>query len=419
MRRIIMLLTAAVVIVWAGVAWLLLAPAGAQNGGSLSLSGTLEAKQVAVVAEVAGQVARLPVREGDAVQAGAVLVELDTAMQDAQIARAEAAVEAARANLAQVQAGARSEQLDRARSALDREIAARDGAERAVKDLQAILGNPQDLDAQIATTQAQLKAAEAAVTQAQNQRRAAEIVRDRYQGQSSPEGRAQFQAADAQVRAADAGIQAALANRDGVQNLLNLLVAMRANPLSLKSQLHAAQARLSQAEASVLMARAELDGLLAGPRPEEVAVAQAGLEQAQAALEQLRVQRQKMTLTAPISGQVAVLSVHGGENVQPGSKLMTLANLDDMRLTLYVPETQVGHVQVGQSVQVTVDGLPGRRFTGRVYFISPRAEFTPSAVQTKDERAKTVFMVKVRVDNPDHALKPGMPADAVVQVSNP
>jgi HlyD family secretion protein len=313
-----------------------------------------------------------------------------------------------------VKAGARAEQKDQARAALDRETALRDGAARGVKDLQAILDNPQELDAQIAQADAQLKAAEAAVVQAGNAKHAAEVVRDQYQGASSPDGRAQFQAAEAQVRAADAGILAAQANRDGVQSALGLLRAMRANPIALNSQLHAAQARLDQAEASVLMAAAALDGLLAGARPAETALAQAQVEQAQAALDQLMVQRDKMTLRAPSAGVVTSLPVRAGENVQPGAKLLTLADLESMHLTLYVPETQIGLVKVGQTARVTVDGMPSRVFEGTVYFISPRAEFTPASVQTKEERAKTVFLVRVRLPNPQHELKPGMPADATL-----
>jgi HlyD family secretion protein len=83
-------------------------------------------------------------------------------------------------------------------------------------------------------------------------------------------------------------------------------------------------------------------------------------------------------------------------------------------LTLYVPETRIGRVRVGQSVSVAVDGVSGRTFEGTVTFISPRAEFTPAAVQTKEERAKTVFLVRVKLPNPGRDLKPGMPADATL-----
>jgi multidrug resistance efflux pump len=99
----------------------------------------------------------------------------------------------------------------------------------------------------------------------------------------------------------------------------------------------------------------------------------------------------------------------------PGVSLFTLANLDQVELNLYIPETQIARVKVGQRVVVSVDSFPNRAFEGRVTHIASQAEFTSSTVQTKEERTKTVFAVKVAIANPDHALKPGMPADAVIQ----
>lgn len=381
----------------------------------LETSGTIEAKKIAVVVEVGGQISALAVREGDVVAAGAVLAQLDTAFLDAQIARAQAGVDAARANLAQVKAGARAEQVEQARAALAKATVTRDGAAQALKNVQAIRDNPQELDAQIAQARAQLQAAQAAVTQAENQVKAAKIARERYQGATSLEDRAAFQIADSQTRAAEAGVQAARAARDGAQVALDLLLAMRANPIQLNAQLHAAQAGYAQAAAAVEIAQANLDGVLASATKEQIAIAEAQVLQAEAALEQLLVQRDKMTLRAPSAGLVTALPVRVGENVQPGNQLLTLANLDAVHLTLYVPETQIGRVKVGQRVRVTVDGLPGRTFNGEVYFIASQSEFTPTTVQTKEERAKSVFMVKVRLANPDHALKPGMPADAVIE----
>lgn len=397
-----------------GAFWRVYATSVVTETGALTMSGTIEAKQVAVVVEVGGQIAELAVHEGDRVAAGAVLARLDPALQEAQIARAEAGVAAARANLAQVKAGARPELIQQARATLDRAIAGRDGALQALKDVQAIRQNPQELDGQIAQVRAQLQAAEAGIAQAEAQLRAARIVYDRYQGATTLEDRAQFQAAEAQVRAAEAGVKAAQAARDGAQVTLDLLQAIRANPLAIDAQVHAAQARYDQAVAGVELAQANLDGLLAGATPEEIAIAEAQLQQVEAALEQLRVQRDKMTLRAPIAGQVLALPVKVGETVQPGSKLLTLANLDTVYLTLYVPETQIGQIRTGQPVSVRVDGLPGRTFAGQVVFIASEAEFTPTTVQTKEERTQTVFRVKVRLANPEHLLKPGMPADAVI-----
>ena len=409
------ILVASVVIVAIGIA--AIGCSGAMTMTSqtpLETSGTIEAKKVAVVVEVGGQVSTLSVREGDVVAAGAVLAQLETSFLDAQIARAQAGVDTARANLAQVKAGARSEQVDQARAALAKATVTRDGAAQSLKNVQAIRDNPQELDAQIAQARAQHQAAQAAVTQAENQVKAAKIARDRYQGATSLEDRAAFQIADSQTRAAEAGVQAARAARDGAQVALDLLLALRANPIQLNTQLHAAQAGYAQAAAAVEIAQANLDRVLAGATKEQIAIAEAQVQQTEAALEQLQVQRDKMTLRAPSAGLVTALPVRVGENVQPGNQLLTLANLDAVHLTLYVPETQIGRVKVGQRVRVTVDGLSGRTFDGEVYFIASQSEFTPTTVQTKEERAKSVFMVKVRLANPDRMLKPGMPADAVM-----
>jgi multidrug resistance efflux pump len=105
---------------------------------------------------------------------------------------------------------------------------------------------------------------------------------------------------------------------------------------------------------------------------------------------------------------------HEGENALPGTSLLSLGNLDAVELTIYVPEPQVGRVQLDQTAAVSVDSFPGETFAGRVVWISDEAEFTPKNIQTTEERINTVFAVKISTPNPDHKLKPGMPADAKV-----
>ncbi|HID86124.1 MAG TPA: efflux RND transporter periplasmic adaptor subunit, partial [Anaerolineae bacterium] len=166
---------------------------------------------------------------------------------------------------------------------------------------------------------------------------------------------------------------------------------------------------------AVAVARAQLEALRAGPTEEQVAVAQAQVRQAEAALKTLQVQLEKMTLKAPRDGLVVERLVHVGEMAAPGMPLLKIADLNQVELTIYIPEIDIGRVRVGQTVEVTVDSFPGRIFTGKVVFIASQAEFTPKNVQTKEERVSLVFAVKARIPNPDHALKPGMPADAVIR----
>jgi len=392
----------------------LVLPFGAPAAGSMQSSGTLESRSVAVVAEVGGQLDSLAVREGDVVTSGQLVAQIDPILQDAQIARAQAAVNTAQAQLAQSKSGARPEQIQQAQAALDKAVAARDGAQQALNDLLAIRGTPQDIDAQIVQAQGQLNAAESQIPLAETQLRTAKVIFDRYNNIQNNESRVQAAMAAAQVRAAEAGLKVATLSRDGAQATLDLLQQMRNNPLALNAQVHTAQNRVTQAEAAVAVAQAGLDGVQAGPTTEQIAIAQAQVQQAQAALDQLQTQREKMSLRAPAAGVVTSVGVQRGENVQPGSKLMTIANLDEMRFTLYVPETQIGLIKIGQQVQLKVDGLPNRPYQGAIYFISPQGEFTPTTVQTAEERAKTVFMVKARLANPDHTLKPGMFAEATL-----
>jgi multidrug resistance efflux pump len=105
--------------------------------------------------------------------------------------------------------------------------------------------------------------------------------------------------------------------------------------------------------------------------------------------------------------------VHPGEAAVAGVVLLKVTDLDDLRLALYAPEDQVGHVYVGQDVEIRVDSFPEVVFAGVVTRISDKAEFTPKNVQTDQDQASMVFAVRVRVANPEHLLKPGMPADAV------
>jgi multidrug resistance efflux pump len=138
------------------------------------------------------------------------------------------------------------------------------------------------------------------------------------------------------------------------------------------------------------------------------------VEQARAALAKLAVQRDKQTISAPVGGVVLEVNAHEGELAIPGGTMLTLGDLDHVNLTVYVPEDKLGQVKIGQSVAVSVDSFPGQTFEGTVVRIANEAEFTPRNVQTKEERVNMVFAVEVRIPNSDHALKPGLPADAVL-----
>ena len=209
------------------------------------------------------------------------------------------------------------------------------------------------------------------------------------------------------------GVNATAAQKAGLEALLNQLYEKRAHPQDLEAKVDEAIAALAQSEARVAAAQARLDALQAGATPEQVAALQARVAQAQTVLDSLMTRRSMMQITAPMDGVVMDVSVHSGEVAASGATLLTIADLAGTRLTVYLPETQLGHVSLGHAVQVRVDSFPGRVFRGRVAYIADRAEFTPRNVATKEERVNLVFAIEVRLPNEDGALKPGMPADAV------
>lgn len=119
-------------------------------------------------------------------------------------------------------------------------------------------------------------------------------------------------------------------------------------------------------------------------------------------------------LSSPIDGVVLRKNVERGELAFPGTPILVLADLSRPWIKVYVPETKIGLVRIDDSAEITTDSFGGVKFKGKVSSISNKPEFTPKTIQTKEERVKLVFAVKVSLDNPDGRLKPGMPADAVI-----
>jgi len=344
-----------------------------------------------------------------------VLVELDTSLLQAQMAEAEAAVAAAKANLGSVKAGTHPAEILAAQAALHQAIAERDAAQIAWEDAQAIADNPQGIDAQIAGAQTAVDLAVVEIEQAEAQAAGAKAERDQYRAQGSMEEKWLYRVYDYQVQAAQSALEVAKANKKGADQTLAALKALRDHPLALVAQVHMAEGQYEMAVAGVAVAEARLDELKAGPTPEEIAVAEAQVAQAQAAVSALQTQMGKMILSSPIAGIVTSRSAHAGEAAVAGVTLLTVADLDEVTLTIYIPEDELGRVYLGQEVEVRVDSFPGRAFSGTIPYISQQAEFTPKNVQTEKERVNMVFAVRVRLPNPEYLLKPGMPADAILR----
>jgi len=176
-----------------------------------------------------------------------------------------------------------------------------------------------------------------------------------------------------------------------------------------------AESRLKMAEAGHESALQRLRKLQSLARPEEVRAARAKLTQAQSQVRILEKQIADCTVTAPLGGTVTHRLAEPGEMVVQGTPLVTITDLRRVYLLIYLSEVEVGRVRLGQEAEVFIDSRPDRGFTGRITYISSRAEFTPKNVQTREERVKLVFAVKISVDNPEGILKPGLPGDAFIE----
>jgi HlyD family secretion protein len=207
----------------------------------------------------------------------------------------------------------------------------------------------------------------------------------------------------AQVREAEAVSRAAEADRKRIEEVF-------AKGSATTKQRDDAGAGAERAAAALDAAQQQLNRLTRGSRQEEIRMAQAQADLAKVRLAQATKALADCTVKAPMDGMVTTRIREEGEVVGVGTPLVALSRLDEVWLTLFIPEPRVAKVKLGQTAWVMVDGSD-RRIEGKVTFVSPEAEFTPRNVQTREERAKLVYRVRVTVPNPDRMLKPGMPAD--------
>jgi len=176
-----------------------------------------------------------------------------------------------------------------------------------------------------------------------------------------------------------------------------------------------AEAAYEAAQKRYEIAKKNYEIAVEGSRKEEIQAGEAVKEAAEAQVKLIERQIEDATVTIPIDGVISERYVELGEFVSVGSLMATVIDLKHVWVMAYVSEKNLGKVKLGQQGKVMVDSFPDKEFIGKVTYISPEAEFTPKNIQTKEERVKLVFGVKIEVDNPDQELKPGMPADAVIE----
>ncbi len=213
--------------------------------------------------------------------------------------------------------------------------------------------------------------------------------------------------AEATLSRAEAETTRAEADFKRVKNLFEREVVSRRD-------LDNARAAADAAIANVRLARESLTLSRKGPRKERIDQGRARAKESGAALAIARERLSYATLAAPSAGMVMAKHVEPGEQVAPGTPVITIGDMENTWVRAYINETDLGRVKLGQEVRVTTDTYPGKSYQGKISFIASEAEFTPKSVQTQKERVKLVYRIKITIPNPNMELKPGMPADGEI-----
>lgn len=180
-------------------------------------------------------------------------------------------------------------------------------------------------------------------------------------------------------------------------------------------QLDYARSANEVAANALLAAESQYSLLLAGTRPDTVEAQRLEVERSVAVLDISRTQIADTLVTSPLAGRVLSKNYEKGEYVNAGAAIATIGDMGDCWVKVYVSTSQMGQIRLGQEAKVKIDAYPDKTFRGEIKEISQNAEYTPRQSITQRERANMVFAVKVKVDNADETMKPGLPADVVIE----
>lgn len=335
------------------------AEAARPSGGSATVEGT----EVDVVARIPDRIQSIAVDEGDRIEAGAVVVELECKEPRAAFAQAEAAVKAAEAAVDAAKVG-----IDLARHGVDTADRQHEAAEAAAK-----------------ATRTQKPALAVQKAAAERAARRVEQVLPAGGGTAQQLDQAQSQAA----------------------GLAKQMTAVEAAASAQEAQARVIASGRGSAELQVKLAEAQVE---AGMRQ---------VEAARAAQARAAVAVSECKLYAPRGGVVLSRSYEPGEAVTPGARVLTIVDITEVEATFFLPNAELGAAEPGRKVEVVADAYPDRTFEGAIRRVGTEAEFTPRNVQTRDDRDRLVYAVEVVVPNADGALRPGMPVEVHIPGTEP
>ena len=357
------------------------------RSAELYYSGTLESTRSNLSFLVSGKIRKVNLDEGQSVKAGQCIAELEPEEFLARIDQARANMNQAIENRKQLEIT-----LEILQNTLPAEVSR---AESAVRAAAAQLAEQQAGNRSQDVERARLSFQEAEITlddARKDKRRFDDLFQSGY-------------IAEKERDVAVLKYESALKTRQRAAEAFDL-----AKEGFRKENVEVARARLSEAQALLLLAKANLKKIEATRADIQASIAR--IESVSSALNLAEIQLGYTRLLAPFDAMLTSRNVEPGEVVTPGREVISLADLSRIDLKVFVDETQIGKIRPGQQVEVKIDTFPDKKYNGFVSYISPEGEFTPKIIQTRKERVKLVYLVKIALANPNVELKSGMPADA-------
>ena len=369
----------AALLVAAGGAYFALRPAPPSD--VIEANGQVRGTEVTLSARIPGIAEVVAAREGQRVARGELVAQIAARELEARLAQARAQVAAAESLIAELDAQGKVLDVTSGQATLGARVAAGTASHEVHRASEAL-----------ARVTAEIAAADA---QAAQDRKAYERF-EKLLGQGFV-SRNYFDEVAARTRASEARLEAARQAGEEAR--------------AAREKARAASGEVEIRESDVKRIAAERGRLLAAR-----ATAANQADAARGRVAEIEAQLADTRIVAPSDGTVMARLVEPGELVAAGRPIATLVNLEELFVRVYVAERDVGRIRLGAPARVSVDAYPGRAFVGAVSEVAQQSEFTPKEVHMKDEREKLVYGVKLRIENPEGLLKPGMPADAKIEV---
>jgi multidrug resistance efflux pump len=373
------LLVVGILVVASGAAWFFGPFRSHRN--TLVLAGTVEIQEVRLGSKIGGRVESVSVREGERVKKDQELVRFATPELDAQREQLRAKLRAAEADLLKARRGPRVEEKDEAKAAVASAQAKYDRLKNGWREEERrqAKSEAEAADADLVQAKAEFER----IDQLSKTGGGAAVTKSEYDLAKGLRDRAQKR------------YDAATAHYDMMMN--------GSRPED-----------IAEAAAELARAKAKSTMLENGTREEDIALAEANVAETKGKLAEVEVNRQEAAVVAPGPAVVDVLSVRTGDLIPPNQPVIRILRDDDLWVKVFVPETELGKVHLGDKCEATVDAYPGRKLPGVIDQIASVSEFTPRNVQSIDERKHQVFAIKVKVDNREGIFKSGMAAEVTI-----